>query len=65
VAGTRSGGIKAAATNKERYGLDFYANIGREGGAKSRGGGFAKDRALASEAGRKGGRASRRRSVRV
>lgn len=35
------GGIKAAKTNKERYGKDFYTGIGAEGGKISRGGGFA------------------------
>ncbi|QQR53109.1 hypothetical protein IPG36_03420 [bacterium] len=60
MAGTRAGGIKAAATNKARYGLNFYEMIGRRGGKISRGGGFAVNRDLAVEAGRKGGRASRR-----
>lgn len=32
MAGTYTGGIKAAATNKFRYGLSFYDYIGREGG---------------------------------
>ena len=60
MAGTRTGGMKAAATNKMRYGLNFYEQIGRKGGKISRGGGFAVNRELAVEAGRKGGRASRR-----
>ncbi|GAP53475.1 hypothetical protein AHiyo6_00400 [Arthrobacter sp. Hiyo6] len=60
MAGTILGGRKAAQTNKERYGEDFYTKIGRKGGHISRGGGFAMDRDLAVEAGRKGGRASRR-----
>lgn len=60
MAGTRSGGQKAAATNKQRYGMNFYEQIGRKGGAISSGGGFAKNRELAVEAGRKGGKASRR-----
>jgi uncharacterized protein len=63
MAGTKKGGMKAAQTNKQRYGLDFYEQIGRAGGTKSRGGGFAKNRQLAVEAGRRGGRASRRRSA--
>ncbi len=33
--------MKAAATNKQRYGLNFYRSIGRLGGKKQRGGGFA------------------------
>ena len=60
MAGTEMGGRKAAATNKTRYGLNFYEQIGAKGGRKSRGGGFAANRELAVEAGRKGGKASRR-----
>lgn len=63
MAGTAGGGKKAAATNKQRYGMNFYEVIGRKGGTISRGGGFAKNRQLAVEAGRKGGRASRRRAT--
>ncbi|SDP33738.1 Stress-induced acidophilic repeat motif-containing protein [Arthrobacter sp. ok909] len=69
MAGTILGGRKAAATNKARYGdgLDgrenFYKVIGAKGGKISRGGGFAMNRELAVEAGRKGGRASRRRKL--
>jgi Stress-induced bacterial acidophilic repeat motif. len=59
--GTINGGKSAAETNKERYGEDFYKNIGRKGGLKSRGGGFAYSRKLASEAGRKGGLATQRK----
>jgi len=55
--GTQVGGRKAAATNKVRYGLNFYEQIGRKGGRISRGGGFAVNRELAVEAGRKGGKA--------
>lgn len=61
MAGTKAGGRKAAATNKQRYGMNFYESIGRRGGTVSRGGGFAKNPLLAREAGRKGGMASRRR----
>lgn len=32
MVGTISGGKKTAQTNKERYGDDFYTNIGRKGG---------------------------------
>lgn len=60
MAGTRTGGQRAAATNKQRYGMNFYEQIGRIGGQKSRGGGFAKNPDLARAAGAKGGRASRR-----
>jgi general stress protein YciG len=61
MAGTRNGGRRAAATNKQRYGAEFYQTIGRLGGARSRGGGFAHDPELARRAGRLGGKASRRR----
>jgi hypothetical protein len=60
VAGTLAGGKKAAATNKERHGEDFYREIGAIGGKKSTNGGFAKNRELARIAGRKGGLKSRR-----
>ena len=60
MAGTVKGGQKAALTNKQRYGSTFYEQIGRLGGKISRGGGFAKNPELAREAGRKGGKASRR-----
>lgn len=60
MSGTVEGGKKAAATNKQRYGEDFYGGIGRKGGQISRGGGFAMNQELAKEAGRKGGKASRR-----
>lgn len=55
MASTREGGIKAAATNKLRYGEDFYKKIGATGGATSRGGGFASDSEMARLAGRLGG----------
>jgi uncharacterized protein len=62
MAGTQAGSRKAAATNKQRYGLNFYEQIGRKGGKISRGGGFSgpDGRLRAQEAGRKGGKASRR-----
>lgn len=60
MSGTSDGGLKAAATNKERYGEDFYKRLGKSGGQSSFGGGFATDRNLAREAGRKGGKAPRR-----
>ena len=62
MAGTKAGGQKAALTNKQRYGMNFYETIGAAGGKKSTGGGFAKNRELAKIAGQKGGRASRRRA---
>ena len=61
--GTVTGGKKAADTNKEKYGKDFYARIGAVGGKKGTTGGFAANRELARIAGAKGGRISRRRKV--
>lgn len=61
--GTVSGGKLAEKTNKKRYGEDFYQKIGKLGGAKSRGGGFAYDREKAREAGRIGGKASRKTAI--
>lgn len=58
--GTKSGGAKAAATNKRIHGSDFYAKIGRKGGKNGHTGGFAANPELAREAGRKGGLISRR-----
>lgn len=55
MAGTIKGGFKAAATNRERYGKDFYKRIGTSGGAVSKGGGFSKYPELAKSAGIKGG----------
>ncbi len=63
MAGTKAGGQAAAATNRKKYGADFYARIGASGGKKGRTGGFFANRELAREAGRKGGRISRRTKV--
>lgn len=63
MAGTTNGGRRAAATNIKLYGKDFYAKIGAKGGKLGRTGGFAANRELAREAGRKGGLISRRRKV--
>ena len=60
MAGTKAGGKAAAATNKAKYGADFYAKIGAAGGKKGRTGGFFANRELARLAGAKGGRISRR-----
>lgn len=60
VAGTKAGGKKAAATNKEKYGSEFYANIGRKGGQNGHTGGFAANPELARIAGAKGGTISKR-----
>lgn len=63
MAGTKEGGKKAADTNKKRYGSDFYKKIGSTGGKKSTTGGFAANPELAREAGRKGGKISKRRKL--
>lgn len=60
MAGTMEGGKAAAATNKAKYGPDFYAQIGRKGGKIGRTGGFYANRELARIAGAKGGKVSRR-----
>ena len=60
MAGTKAGGKAAAATNKSKYGSDFYAKISAAGGKKGRTGGFYANRELARIAGAKGGKISRR-----
>ena len=60
MAGTKTGGAKAAATNKKKYGGDFYARIGAVGGHNGHTGGFFANRELARRAGAVGGRISRR-----
>ena len=66
MAGTKAGGLKAAATNKAKYGDDFYKNIGGnhvdtwiENGRKPRGFSTMTKEQIA-EAGRKGGAVSKR-----
>lgn len=72
MAGNLTGGKKAAATNKSRYGENFYAVIGRMGGKKGHDGGFASEERgedgltgpeRARIAGRKGGKISKRNSL--
>ena len=60
MAGTKIGGAKAARTARERYGDDFYARIGRKGGQNGHTGGFYGNPEKAREAGRKGGKVSKR-----
>ena len=60
MAGTREGGKKASLKNKQLHGEDFYQRIGRKGGKNGHTGGFASNPVLAREAGRKGGKKSRR-----
>jgi uncharacterized protein len=63
MAGTKLGGMKAAATNKAKHGASFYAMIGAKGGKKTGPKGFALNRELAAKAGAKGGKISRRGRV--
>lgn len=66
--GTKAGGLKARESNLIRHGADYYARIGSKGGKNftkyqangKRLKGFAVNRKLAQEAGRIGGRISRR-----
>lgn len=65
MAGTKIGGMRAAETNKRKYGEDFYSRIGQKGGRNGHTGGFATVdengvHTLAIVAGRKGGLISRR-----
>lgn len=60
MAGSKIGGLKAAAANKKRFGEDYYAQIGQRGGKAQVPKGFAKNIPLARVAGAKGGRNSKR-----
>lgn len=61
TSGTKIGGKKAAARNLQKYGENFYRMIGSKGGQKKQvRKGFAMNPALASMAGAKGGRISKR-----
>lgn len=60
MSNTHAGGIKARETNYQRHGRDFYKRIGAIGGRNGHTGGFAANPILASIAGAKGGRLSKR-----
>ena len=61
MSGTKLGGMRAAITNKKKYGEGFYARIGAKGGRNGHTGGFAAmSPERRSECGRKGGKISRR-----
>ena len=60
MSGTKAGSIKAVQTIKENHGSDFYVKIGSLGGKVCVPKGFAMNPKLASAAGRKGGKISRR-----
>lgn len=71
MAGNKQGGLKAAQTNAQRHGKNFYRNIGRKGGKVSSKGGFASQKVgadgltgkeRASLVGKKGGEISRRKN---
>lgn len=67
MGGTKAGGQKAAASNKAKFGEDFYKKIGAKGGKAHGKGGFyySKQHGLDwhIEAGRIGGKISRRKYV--
>ena len=60
MSGTRYGGLKAAETNKQRYGRDWYRKIGKIGGQNGHTGGFAANPELAKRVGSIGGKLSKR-----
>lgn len=60
MVGTRAGGLKCAATNKAKWGDDFYKRIGQKGGRNGHTGGFYANRELARRAGEIGGKISKR-----
>ena len=60
MSGTKEGGKLAAETNRERYGANYYAELGRAGGRACGPKGFATNPELARIAGAKGGTISRR-----
>ena len=71
---TREGGRKTAQTIKEKWGTDFYREIGRKGGKNGHTGGFASDvigrdgltgKERAKIAGKKGGTISKRKKYSV
>lgn len=43
MAGTKAGAAKAKKTKRERYGKDYFAEIGRKGGTNGHTGGFASE----------------------
>lgn len=60
MAGTVAGGKAAAESNIKRYGEDYYKLMGQRGGRRCVPKGFAMNHKLASIAGARGGRISRR-----
>lgn len=61
MAGTKESGIKVKQTLYQKYGEDYFKEMGRKGGkAKSPLKGFGSSHQRAVEAGRKGGKISKR-----
>lgn len=60
MSGTKTGGAKAAQTNLEKYGEDFYAKIGAIGGRKGTTGGVYNNPEKARRIGSLGGQKSKR-----
>ncbi len=60
MSGTVIGGKLAAKRNKEKYGEDYYKNIGKLGGLAGNTGGFYNNPELARKWGKVGGTISRR-----
>lgn len=60
MSGTKAGGQKASASNKAKYGEEFYALIGSKGGRNGHTGGFYANPELARRAGAIGGKKSKR-----
>lgn len=54
MAGTSEGAKRAVKVYKEKYGEDFYRELGRKGGKRCVSKGFGKNRELAESAGKKG-----------
>jgi len=65
MAGNKEGGAKAAETMRKRYGDSFYQSIGSKGGQAKVPKGFAINKDLAAEAGRRGGLKSKRGKAKV
>jgi len=60
LAGSSTGALKARETVLKKYGADYYARIGRKGGANGHTGGFYGNPEKARECGRLGGKMSKR-----
>lgn len=64
MSGTKIGAAKMVKTVRERFGNDFWKQIGSLGGQASNTGGFQKGADATRQAGRLGGRNSSRKGVR-